>query len=157
MPGIRTVGRPMNIKEKWYLFEIAKGMAVSIRHLVSNILHQERMPTLQYPEEKRVLPERFRGRHRLTKRDDGTPKCVACYCCQTACPADCISIEAGERGDAAEKVAVRFDINILRCVFCGLCVEACPVDAIRMDTGKYELTSDSRKKLIYDIDTLLND
>lgn len=157
MPGIRTVGRPMTIRERWYLFEIVKGMAVSFRHLVTNVFHQDRMPTLQYPEEKRVLPERFRGRHRLMKREDGTPKCVACYCCQTACPADCISIEAGERPDEEEKVAVRFDINILRCVFCGLCVEACPVDAIRMDTGKYELASDSRAKLIYDIRTLLND
>jgi NADH-quinone oxidoreductase subunit I len=90
------------------------------------------------------------------KREDGTPKCVACSAVRP-CPADCISIEAGERSDREEKVAVRFDINILRCVFCGLCVEACPVDAIRMDTGKYELSSDSRKKLIYDIGTLLND
>jgi len=146
----------MDVKEKWYLYEIVRGLATSIRHLLGNLFHQDKMPTLQYPEEKRILPERFRGRHRLMQREDGTPRCVACYCCQTACPADCISIEAGEREDSEEKVAVRFDINILRCVFCGLCVEACPVDAIRMDTGKYELADDSRDKLIYDIDTLLN-
>ena len=156
MIGIRKVGRPMNTPERWYLIEVLRGMTVSLRHLVRNIFKQDEMPTLQYPEEKRIIPERFRGRHRLMKREDGTPRCTACFCCQTACPADCISIEAGEREDGEEKVAVRFDINILRCVFCGLCVEACPCDAIRMDTGEYELADDRREKLIYDIDFLLN-
>jgi NADH-quinone oxidoreductase subunit I len=78
-------------------------------------------------------------------------------CCETACPADCISIVAAEHADPAiEKYPVRFDINIMRCVFCGLCVEACPVDAIRMDTGKYELAAESRDSLVYDMDYLLN-
>ena len=149
----------MNLRERFYFCEIVRGMVTTIRHLVTNVFHQDKMPTLQYPEEKRVMPERFRGRHRLTKHDDGRTKCVACYCCQTACPADCISIEAGERTDedTEEKVPVRFDINILRCVFCGLCVEACPKDAIHMDTGKYELADSSRARLIYDMNTLLND
>ncbi len=140
-----------------YLVEIAKGLFTTARHLVRNVFHQSRMPTLAYPEIRRRLGERFRGRHRLMKREDGTPKCVACMCCETACPADCISILAGEHPDPAiEKFPVRFDLNIMRCVFCGLCVEACPVDAIRMDTGKYELAAERRDLLIYDLDTLLN-
>ena len=57
---------------------------------------------------------------------------------------------------AIEKYPIRFDLNIMRCVFCGLCVEACPVDAIRMDTGKYELADESRDRLVYDLDFLLN-
>ena len=145
----------MTLAERSYLFEVVSGMITSIGHFVKNLLKQDEMPTFQYPEEKRVMPERFRGRHRLTQRDDGSPKCVACFCCQSACPADCISIEAGEREDEHEKVPVRFDLNILRCVFCGLCVEACPCDAIRMDTGKYELADDNRESLIYDLNTLL--
>ncbi len=155
MIGVKKIGKPMDIKERSYLFEIARGMMTSIRHFIRNVLNQGAMPTLQYPEEKRVLPERFRGRHRLMQREDGTPRCVACFCCQTACPADCISIEATERDDEGEKVAARFDINILRCVFCGLCVEACPCDAIRMDTGMYELADTNRENLIYDLNTLL--
>jgi NADH-quinone oxidoreductase subunit I len=140
-----------------YIVEVVKGLFITMRHLVWNLFHQSKMPTLDYPEIRRRLGERFRGRHRLMKREDGSPKCVACMCCETACPADCISIVAAEHPDPAiEKYPVRFDINIMRCVFCGLCVEACPVDAIRMDTGKYELAAESRDKLIYDIDYLLN-
>ncbi len=157
MIGVRKIGRPMDLKERSYLVEVARGLAISMAHFARNVVKQDEMPTIQYPEEKRVLPERFRGRHRLTQREDGTPRCVACFCCQTACPADCISIEATEREDGYEKVPARFDLNILRCVFCGLCVEACPCDAIRMDTGKYELSGDDRGSLIYDLNTLLKD
>ncbi len=150
-PTKRSVGRSI------YVVEVVKGLAITIRHLVRNVFHQSRMPTLAYPEIRRRLGERFRGRHRLMKREDGTPKCVACMCCETACPADCISIVAAEHPDPAiEKYPVRFDLNIMRCVFCGLCVEACPVDAIRMDTGKYELADESRDRLVYDLEYLLN-
>jgi len=157
--GGKKVPRPdaPSFARSIYIVEVVKGLAITMRHLITNLFHQSKMPTLNYPEIRRRLGERFRGRHRLMKREDGAPKCVACMCCETACPADCISIVAAQHPDPAiEKYPVRFDINIMRCVFCGLCVEACPVDAIRMDTGKYELASDARDKLVYDLDTLLN-
>ena len=52
--------------------------------------------TVQYPEEKIPYPPGYRGLHRLVPRDDGKPRCVACYMCATICPAQCIYIEAGE-------------------------------------------------------------
>ena len=107
------------------------------------------MVTISYPEEKRVYPERFRGVHRLTHRTDGSPRCVACLCCSTACPAQCIHIEAAEYGaddprHGYERYPKVFVIDELRCIFCGYCVEACPCDAIRMDTGVHAPAVDFR-------------
>jgi NADH-quinone oxidoreductase subunit I len=156
--GVIKVARPreMSFTESLYLVEIVKGLAVTMGHMLSNIVRQEGIKTIEYPEVRREMPPRFRGRHRLMKREDGTPRCTACYCCATACPAKCITIVAGESPDPdVEKYPVRFDIDMLRCVFCGMCVEACPCDAIRMDTGWFTPPDDTREKLIFTIDTLL--
>jgi NADH-quinone oxidoreductase subunit I len=143
--------------ESIYLWEIGRGLVVTIKHLIHNILHTDDMPTMQYPEEKRVYSDRFRGRHRLMAREDGSPRCVACQMCSTVCPADCITIEGAEHPDLLiEKFPESFEIDLLRCVFCGLCEEACPCDAIRMDTGIYEIAADSREKFVVDKDFLLN-
>ena len=160
MIGIKIMKKPdkMPFSERIYLVEILKGLSVTINHFISNVTNPRKIPTIDYPEVKRPVPPRFRGRHRLTKRLEGTPKCVACFCCATACPASCITIEAGEHPDPAiEKYPVRFDIDMLRCVFCGMCVEACPEDAIRMDTGWYTLPERKRRNLVYSIEMLLSD
>ncbi len=156
--GIKKVARPrkMSAGETLYLLEILRGLGVTMGHLLRNIRHQENIATMEYPEVRRVMPSRFRGLHRLMRRPDGSPRCVACFCCSTACPAKCITIVAGESPDPKiEKYPVRFDIDMLRCVFCGMCVEACPCDAIRMDTGWYTFPERTREKLIYTIDMLL--
>jgi len=158
-----------------YVPEIAKGLVLTTRHFLHNTkewaLGQRPDPilesindgitTISYPEQRRPYAERFRGMHRLMQREDGSPRCVACLCCSTACPAQCIYIEAGEypEGDPRrgyERHPVRFVIDELRCVFCGFCVEACPCDAIRMDTGIHAAPYDSREQFIFDKDQLLN-
>jgi NADH-quinone oxidoreductase subunit I len=76
--------------------------------------------------------------------------------CSTACPAECIFIEAVDRTDGLdEKMPYKFSIDLLDCVFCGGCVEACPCDAIRMDTGIFSLTGNSREDFVLGKEQLL--
>jgi NADH-quinone oxidoreductase subunit I len=146
--------------ERSYLPEIFRGLGVTLRHLFGNLLGAKKtrhLQTIQYPEEQRVYPPRFRGQHRLLQRDDGTPRCVACYLCATACPAYCIHIVAEESPDhAIEKRPASFEIDLLRCVYCGFCVEACPEDAIRMDTGAHVPAFTTREQGMIGKTDLLN-
>ena len=171
----KVMARPVrDFETQSYIPEFLKGMRQTMATFFKNtkemVLQQRPDPvtesfsdgitTIQYPEQKRPYPERFRGVHRLTIRDDGSPRCVACLCCSTACPAQCIHIEAGEYGEGDhrhgyERYPTRFVIDELRCIFCGFCVEACPCDAIRMDTGMHAVPYDSREQFIYDKDLLM--
>ncbi|MBK9517886.1 MAG: NADH-quinone oxidoreductase subunit I [Anaeromyxobacter sp.] len=146
--------RPADLREQMYFPEIIRGIGAVTAHFLRNLfftrdanpdildrprgLGKSDNVTIFYPEEKAPYPPGYRGLHRLVPRGDGLPRCVACYMCATACPAQCIYIEAGEYpGDPVEKYPVKFVIDELRCVVCGFCVEACPKDAIRMDTGEH--------------------
>jgi len=164
------------IRERLYLPELIKGVSVSAKQFFRNLFGTRdtnlevldrkglsKVATVQYPEEKVIYPPGYRGLHRLVPRDDGKPRCVACYMCATICPAQCIYIEAGEfEADAGpeasrviEKFPTRFVIDELRCIVCGLCVEACPKDAIRMDTGVHTPSEYTRADFVYDIPKLL--
>ena len=162
-----SVPKKRGLWEEAYLPEIVRGLRVTARHFWKNLwYHIRRMVglstpertsvTYQYPEERRPLSPRVRTLHRLTKREDGSPRCVACMMCETICPASCIYIVGQEHPDPnIEKHPIRFDIDLGVCVFCGLCVEACPEDAIRMDTGILELAAYSREDMIYHMKDLL--
>ena len=121
---------------------------MTIRHFFQNLFGAKHIVTFQYPEEKMTYPERYRGLHRLMKREDGEVRCVACMCCPTVCPAHCITIVAEETGNANEKRPKIFEIDELRCIVCGLCVEACPCDAIRMDTGVHMVPTEHRYEAV---------
>lgn len=99
--GIKVVQRHgKSFKDRLYLPGIAGGMKTTFKHFVKNLKDVESINTLQYPEVQPTdITDRYRGVHRLTKFDDGSEKCVACFMCATACPAECIFIEAEERFD----------------------------------------------------------
>lgn len=136
----------LTLAERAYLPQVVQGIAITTRHFLRNltlhVLHvfglaRERRAavTTQYPEERKIYSEGYRGAHRLTLKPDGSVRCTACFLCATACPAKCINIEAGEHPNPEiEKYPVRYEIDTLQCIYCGMCVEACPCDAIRMDT-----------------------
>lgn len=159
-----------------YVPELLKGLSITTRHFLRNlfgkrdtngqVLDRKGMSlvtTVNYPEEKVEYPPGYRGLHRLVPRDDGKPRCVACYMCATICPAQCIYIEAGEypqtddssESRVIEKYPTQFVIDELRCIVCGLCVEACPKDAIRMDTYTHTPSEYTRADFVWDIPRLL--
>jgi NADH-quinone oxidoreductase subunit I len=111
--------------------------------------------TIQYPEQKRVPPPRYRARIILTRDPDGGERCVACYLCSGACPVDCISMQSAELPNG-RRYATWFRINFARCIYCGLCAEACPTSAIQM-TPDYEFGKYSALDMVYEKENLLVD
>lgn len=146
-----------NFRDRLYLPAIFDGVRVTFDHLFKNVRNLNAINTLEYPDEMPTdITDRYRGLHRLTHRADGSIACVACFMCSTACPANCIFIEATQREDGLdEKMPKTFFIDTLECVFCGYCVEACPCDAIRMDTGIFSLTGNKREDFVLDKEQLL--
>ena len=159
-----------DLRENMYFPEVIRGVGILMKQFLRNFFFgREKNPdmlardrslsqnaTLQYPEERVPYPPGYRGLHRLVPREDGRPRCVACYMCATICPAQCIYIEAGELpDDPIEKYPTTFVIDELRCVVCGFCVEACPKDAIRMDSGEHSPPSYTRSAQIWDEKRLL--
>ncbi|MBI4579346.1 MAG: NADH-quinone oxidoreductase subunit I [Planctomycetes bacterium] len=136
--------------DKLYLPQVVMGLKTTFRHLFKKKL------TVQYPEQRRAMrTETYRGVHRLNRDEQGRVACVACFMCQTACPANCIHIVGAEAPwPDREKYPVKFDIDELRCIYCGMCEEACPVDAIEL-TPEYSLVGGSREEMIFDREKLL--
>jgi len=136
------------IKETMYqLFSMFWGLLIVFKYAFKKPL------TVQYPEEKRKLPERSRGRHYLTKWNDEKERCVGCELCAIVCPSQAIYVKAEQNPIDApfshgERYASDFQINMLRCIFCGYCEEACPTGAIVLGND-YELASYTREELIY--------
>lgn len=118
----------------------------------------KRPVTLCYPEEKRKLPARSRGRHYLTKWSDGKERCVGCELCAIVCPSQAIYVKPAnntpeEQHSHGERYAADFQINMLRCIYCGYCEEACPTGAIIL-SSEFELAAYSREELIFDKEKL---
>ena len=135
------------------LLSVVRSLGVTVKQIFRGTV------TEQYPEYKRPVYPRFRGRHQLNKHENGLEKCVGCSLCAAACPVDCIRVVAAEnsaenRVSAGERYARIYEINLSRCIFCGYCELACPFDAITLGND-YELSEYSRTDLIYTKEMLL--
>jgi NADH-quinone oxidoreductase subunit I len=123
---------------------LVKGFSVTLRTMF------RKTTTENFPEVPASVQPRYRGIHVLQRDENGLEKCVACFLCSAACPANCIFIEAAEnteaqRTSAGERYAKTYNIDYSRCIFCGYCVEACPTDAIThghsIDLAPYDINA----------------
>lgn len=135
------------------LVEVLKGMWITFKSMFEGPV------TTQYPEVKRPVRHRFKGRHVLKRYDNGLEKCIGCALCAAACPADAIFVEASENTDEkrfspGERYASTYEINMLRCIYCGYCEDACPTEAIVLGDN-YELSFVDRSQSIYTREMLL--
>ena len=131
-------------------YELAVGMKSTMSHLI----HYKPI-TLQYPHEKRVLPDNYRGMLALLRYDDGTEKCVGCDLCEAACPSRVIAVVSAEvPEEPTKRYAREYWMDMTRCLFCGLCVQACPVDALAM-TKEYEWAVYDKRDLLLNKQQLL--
>ena len=128
----------------------------SKRRIIEQPLTQEGILTVQYPEEKRLPPERFRYIPMLIwDTEKGEDKCTACGICAKVCPPQCIWIvrDSDENGKPVTRPS-EFYIDAAVCMSCSFCVEFCPFDAIKMNHD-YELASfDRYPQLVYDMEEL---
>jgi NADH-quinone oxidoreductase subunit I len=130
---------------------VLKGLVETARNFLGSYVSEERLTTIQYPEEQAPRIEASRNFPFLlydgTNWDQGL-RCVACQICEKECPPKCIYIDKSvdKKPDAVGKMQFypsRFDIDISVCMSCQICVEVCPFDAIKMDVD-YNLSATNR-------------
>jgi NADH-quinone oxidoreductase subunit I len=129
------------------MLSLIKGIWAILKHSIS------KRETILYPEEKPSLYPRWRGRIILSRDPDGEERCVACYLCAAACPADCIALQATQ-DEHGRRYPEFFRINFSRCIFCGFCEEACPTYAIQL-TNDFEMGEYCRHNFVYEKEHLL--
>jgi NADH-quinone oxidoreductase subunit I len=130
---------------------IIKGLAETARNFVGSYVKDDRLVTVQYPEER--LPQKEAARNLPFLVYDGEDwqkglRCVACQICEKECPPQCIYIvkDTVRKPDYVGKLQFQpkvFDIDTSVCMSCQICVEVCPFDAIEMDV-EYELSTSDR-------------
>jgi NADH-quinone oxidoreductase subunit I len=130
---------------------IIKGMTETARNFLGSYVQEERLTTVQYPEER--LPQKQAARNFPFLVYDGPDwqkglRCVACQICEKECPPQCIYIikDTAKKPDYIGKLQFQpkvFDIDTSVCMSCQICVEVCPFDAIKMDV-EFELSTADR-------------
>ncbi|MGC6455873.1 MAG: NuoI/complex I 23 kDa subunit family protein [Coraliomargaritaceae bacterium] len=155
--------KPLTFAEKTFIPQIAAGLKTTLGNMV------QKPVTLEYPDERPVIPESYRGVPTLVKDPNGREKCVSCQLCEFVCPPKAIRITPGEIDAESEperahveKAPKEFDINMLRCIYCGYCQEVCPEEAIFLQDifsvsgySREEMVNDKRK--LYELGGTLPD
>jgi NADH-quinone oxidoreductase subunit I len=138
--------KALTLSERFYIPQILAGMKVTFKYMFKPTV------TLQYPEERPVIPPGYRGVPTLVKDPQGREKCVSCQLCEFVCPPKAIRITPGEIASDAptahvEKAPKEFEIDMLRCIYCGLCQEVCPEEAIWLQ-NQFSMSGYTREEMV---------
>jgi NAD(P)H-quinone oxidoreductase subunit I len=126
-------------KESWQAAKyIGQGLSVTFDHM------SRRPITVQYPYEKLIPSERYRGRIHFE-----FDKCIACEVCVRVCPINLPVVDWEFNKEIKKKQLKHYSIDFGVCIFCGNCVEYCPTNCLSM-TEEYELATFDRHELNYD-------
>lgn len=117
---------------------IGQGLSVTFDHM------RRRPVTVQYPYEKLVPSERYRGRIHFE-----FDKCIACEVCVRVCPINLPVVDWEFDKATKKKTLNHYSIDFGVCIFCGNCVEYCPTNCLSM-TEEYEMAAYDRHELNYD-------
>ena len=142
----------LSLWERTYLPQIISGLYITIKNFFAPKV------TLEYPDQRPVIPDGYRGAPVLVRDSDGRQKCVSCQLCEFVCPSKAIKVTPSaipEDSEYAfiEKGPSQFKIDMSRCIFCGYCQEACPEQAIVMG-AEYSINAYTREGLVRDKDDL---
>lgn len=130
---------------------IPKGLAVTVR----NWFFTRPAVTELYPEERRELPERYRGMPSLPVDPvTGRTPCIACGACARICPEHIITVVPEKGADPKDRKPAEFTIDISRCMWCGLCSEVCPKNCLR-PARTFELACYTREGMVYRLEDLM--
>lgn len=137
------------------IMPLLKGLKITLKKMFVRPL------TVDYPDEVRERPDRYRGRHVLKRNEEGLELCVGCGLCGAYCPVDAIFIQGEENPEdhpvsIGERYASEYEIDASRCIFCGYCEDACPTDAIILTT-EFEMSVEEREDLMWDKEFLLEE
>jgi NADH-quinone oxidoreductase subunit I len=143
--GGNKLQRMRELLKRLFQVDFLKGLAVTFRYQNPKNIYTE-----QYPLERPMVAERYRGAPRLNNNPEtGETLCIGCNLCALACPENLIVV-GWERDDATRrKVLTFFTYDTSRCMFCGLCEDACPNDAIEL-TQDFEMAYYTREGAIWD-------
>jgi len=160
-----------------YGIGILRGLAITMKHFIETYVDDLRwlgrryynpealqvrqgpkargVFTVQYPEERLIIPEEFRFIPFLIydELEDGSKhdRCTSCGICAKVCPPQCIWIVRSDDPATGRPIAEpsEFYIDVDICMNCGLCSEYCPFEAIRMDHDFELATYDRFAENIY--------
>ena len=110
------------VLKQLFLVDLLTGLRRTLAYQRSKHIYTE-----QYPQERPMVAERYRGAPRLNNNPETSETlCIACNLCALACPENLIVVGWQREESSRRKVLTTFIYDLSRCMFCGCCEDACP-------------------------------